>query len=91
MGLRVKYPRLSIEQQCASYGEAYLILRGSGATAMDLEDRGEMPRLVPTEELFKGRHFDQEIVVLCVHGPAQNRTPRVKGQLSQTLRQRTHL
>jgi transposase-like protein len=25
-----------------------------------------MPRLVPTEELFKGRHFDQEIVVLCV-------------------------
>jgi transposase-like protein len=25
-----------------------------------------MPRLVPVEELFKGRHFDQEIVVLCV-------------------------
>ena len=25
-----------------------------------------MPRLVPTEELFKGRHFDREIVVLCV-------------------------
>jgi transposase-like protein len=25
-----------------------------------------MPRFVPTEELFKGRHFDQEIVVLCV-------------------------
>ena len=25
-----------------------------------------MPRLVPIEELFKGRHFDQEIVVLCV-------------------------
>jgi transposase-like protein len=23
-----------------------------------------MPRLVPVEELFKGRHFDQEIVVL---------------------------
>jgi transposase-like protein len=25
-----------------------------------------MPRFVPTEELFKGRHFDQEIVVLSV-------------------------
>jgi transposase-like protein len=25
-----------------------------------------MPQFVPTEELFKGRHFDQEIVVLCV-------------------------
>ncbi|MDQ2947465.1 MAG: IS6 family transposase [Acidobacteriota bacterium] len=25
-----------------------------------------MPRFVPVEELFKGRHFDQEIVVLCV-------------------------
>ncbi len=26
----------------------------------------QMSRLVPVEELFKGRHFDQEIVVLCV-------------------------
>ncbi|MEA2874550.1 MAG: putative transposase [Hyphomicrobiales bacterium] len=25
-----------------------------------------MPRFEPVEELFKGRHFDQEIVVLCV-------------------------
>src|SRR5258705_13988381 len=25
-----------------------------------------MPQFVPTEVLFKGRHFDQEIVVLCV-------------------------
>src|ERR1043165_4958702 len=25
-----------------------------------------MPTFVPVEELFKGRHFDQEIVVLCV-------------------------
>jgi transposase-like protein len=25
-----------------------------------------MPKFVPTEELFKGRHFDQQIVVLCV-------------------------
>ena len=29
-------------------------------------DDGQMPRFVPVEELFKGRHFDQEIVVLCV-------------------------
>jgi hypothetical protein len=29
-------------------------------------DDGLMPRLVTAEELFKGRHFDQEIVVLCV-------------------------
>src|SRR3954452_1885497 len=29
------------------------------------EDR-QMSRFVPIEELFKGRHFDQEIVVLCV-------------------------
>jgi len=25
-----------------------------------------MRQFVPVEELFKGRHFDQEIVVLCV-------------------------
>jgi transposase-like protein len=25
-----------------------------------------VPRFVPVEELFRGRHFDQEIVVLCV-------------------------
>ena len=25
-----------------------------------------MPRFVPIEERFKGRHFNQEIVVLCV-------------------------
>jgi transposase-like protein len=25
-----------------------------------------MLRFAPLEELFKGRHFDQEIVVLCV-------------------------
>ena len=25
-----------------------------------------MPRFVPIDELFKGRHFNQEIVVLCV-------------------------
>ena len=25
-----------------------------------------MPRFVPSEQLFKGRHFDQEVVILCV-------------------------
>src|SRR5712692_11051746 len=30
------------------------------------EDDGSMQRFAPLEELFKGRHFDQEIVVLCV-------------------------
>ena len=29
------------------------------------EDEG-MPRFVPVEQLFAGRHFDAEIVVLCV-------------------------
>jgi hypothetical protein len=30
------------------------------------EDDGLMQRFAPLEELFNGRHFDQEIVVLCV-------------------------
>src|SRR5882724_9783219 len=38
----------------------------SGANADRTDDDGQMPRLVPTEELFKGRHFDREILVLCV-------------------------
>jgi hypothetical protein len=39
---------------------------GSGANTNRLGDDGEMPQFVPVEELFKGRHFDQEIVVLNV-------------------------
>ena len=31
-----------------------------------VSDDRQVPRFVPVEELFKGRHFDQEIVVLCV-------------------------
>jgi DDE domain len=31
-----------------------------------IRDDGQMPRFIPIEELFKGRQFDQEIVVLCV-------------------------
>ena len=30
------------------------------------DDDGQKPRFVPTQELFKGRHFGKEIVVLCV-------------------------
>jgi hypothetical protein len=36
-------------------------LNGSGANATAFGDDGLMPRLVPVEELFKGRHFDREI------------------------------
>jgi hypothetical protein len=39
---------------------------GSGAKAANTEDDGSMQRHAPLEDLFKGRHFDQEIVVLCV-------------------------
>jgi hypothetical protein len=39
---------------------------GSGANAAAFGDDGRMPRFVPVEGLFKGRHFDWEIVVLCV-------------------------
>ena len=41
-------------------------IAGSGANAAAFGDDGRMPRFVPVEELFKGRHFDREIVVLCV-------------------------
>src|SRR5260370_25253164 len=39
---------------------------GSGAKTANTEDDGLMQRFAPLKELFKGRHFDQEIVVLCV-------------------------
>ena len=39
---------------------------GSGANRNRVGDDEQMPRFVPVEELFKGRHFDREIVVLCV-------------------------
>jgi len=35
-------------------------------TDEEFGDDGQMPRFVPIEELFKGRHVNQEIVVLCV-------------------------
>jgi hypothetical protein len=42
------------------------VCRGSGANASGTGDDGQVPRFVPVEELFKGRHFDREVVVLCV-------------------------
>ena len=35
-------------------------------TPVVLGNDGQVSRFVPVEELFRGRHFDQEIVVLCV-------------------------
>jgi hypothetical protein len=35
-------------------------------TRFPVSDDGLMPAFVPVEELFKGRHFDHEIVILCV-------------------------
>jgi transposase-like protein len=41
-------------------------LKGSGTNRRRAGMMSKMARLVAVEELFKGRHFDQEIVVLCV-------------------------
>jgi hypothetical protein len=42
------------------------VVEGSCANAFASDD-GLMPTFVPVEDLFKGRrHFDQEIVILCV-------------------------
>src|SRR5260370_10487694 len=39
---------------------------GSGANARVADDDEEMQRFVPIEDLFKGRHFERQIIVLCV-------------------------
>jgi len=39
---------------------------GSGANASVAGDDQEMQRFVPIADLFKGRHFDRQIIVLCV-------------------------
>jgi hypothetical protein len=46
----------------------YMSLRsfGSGANAWVAGDDEEMQRFVAIEDLFKGRHFDRQIIVLCV-------------------------
>lgn len=41
-------------------------LGGSGANPYRVRENGQMAGFVELEELFKGRHFDREIVVLCV-------------------------
>jgi hypothetical protein len=43
-----------------------LNFHGSGANARVAGDDEEMQRFVPIEDLFKGRHFDRQIIVLCV-------------------------
>ena len=39
---------------------------GSGANASVAGDDEEMQRFVPIEDLFKGRHFEGQIIILCV-------------------------
>jgi hypothetical protein len=39
---------------------------GSGANARVAGDDEEMQRFVPIEDLFKGLHFDRQVIVLCV-------------------------
>ena len=36
---------------------------GSGANARVADDYEEMQRFVPIEDLFKGRHFDRQIII----------------------------
>jgi hypothetical protein len=39
---------------------------GSGANEWVAGDDEEMQQFVPIEDVFKGRHFDRQIIVLCV-------------------------
>ena len=43
-----------------------VVRKGSGANARVAGDDEEMQRFVPIEDLFKGRHFDGQIIILCV-------------------------
>jgi hypothetical protein len=67
---RIEGPVESRASSCA--GCSITLSRGTSSkrfwckTEPGVGDDGQMPRFVPIEELFKGRHFDQEIVVLCV-------------------------
>jgi transposase-like protein len=42
------------------------INHGSGANRPRSRNDGRMKTLVPVETLFKGRHFDEQIIILCV-------------------------
>src|ERR1700686_3661301 len=39
---------------------------GSGANSRVAGDDEKMQRFVPIEDLFQGRHFDGQIIILCV-------------------------
>src|SRR6516225_4349579 len=41
-------------------------LAGSGANRVRSGDDDRMQRFVPIEALFKGRHFEGQIIILCV-------------------------
>jgi hypothetical protein len=40
---------------------------GSGANCWVAGDDEEMQGFVPVEDLFKGRHFDRQFIILCVN------------------------
>src|SRR5215467_3924471 len=65
-GIIVSYE--TIRKWCWKFGSDYTqrLNKGSGANTSRIRDDGQMPGFVAVEELFKGRQFDREIVVLCV-------------------------
>jgi hypothetical protein len=44
----------------------HLLYRALAQNARGAGDDEEMERFVPIEDLFRGRHFDRQIIVLCV-------------------------
>jgi hypothetical protein len=50
----------------ALHQRALVQTKRSGANARVAGDGEEMQRFVPIEDVFKGRHFDRQIIVLCV-------------------------
>ena len=54
-----------IQQACGA-AVSTLLKTALVQTRPGVSDDVQMPPFVPVEQLFKGRHFDQEIVVLCV-------------------------
>ena len=55
-------PRRALDRGFGAQG----LKDGSGANAKVAGDDEEMQRFVPIEDLFKGRHFDGQIIILCV-------------------------
>ena len=53
----------SLESQLLSFICAF---SGSGAKRSAMNDDGRMRRFVSVEALFSGRHFDRQIIILCV-------------------------